>query len=176
MAGIVVGVDGSDHSLLALREAAREARCRGTGLHAVHVYEPVHDRDVEATAAIVSTGVWSMSASTGTTMLRDARRRSEEERDAAQRHAEGRLQQWLATAAEDLEGLPIERSAISDEHPSAALLRMSQDADLLVVGSRGLGGFAGVLLGSVSQQCVHHATGPVLVVRPRTERGNGPRP
>lgn len=174
MADVVVGVDGSEQSLLALRHAACEARCRRTRLHAVHVYEPVRDRNVEATAAVVGSGLWSLSASTGTALLSDARRRSEEERAAAQRHAEARLQRWLATAAEDLRSVTVERSVISDEHPSGALLRLAHDADLLVVGSRGLGGFAGVLMGSVSQQCVQHAACPVLVVRP--VRGKGWRP
>jgi nucleotide-binding universal stress UspA family protein len=52
------------------------------------------------------------------------------------------------------------------EGPAAqVLLDETQGADLLVVGSRGLGGFSGLLLGSVSQQCVHHATCPVLIAR-----------
>lgn len=62
---------------------------------------------------------------------------------------------------------------VGDEHPSAALLRLAHGADLLVVGSRGLGGFAGVLMGSVSLQCVHHAPCPVLVVRPSDRNGDG---
>ena len=45
------------------------------------------------------------------------------------------------------------------------LLDVARDADLLVVGSRGHGGFTGALLGSVSQHCVHHAPCPVVVVR-----------
>ena len=49
--------------------------------------------------------------------------------------------------------------------PSAVLVDESRDADLLVVGSRGLGGFSGLLLGSVSQQCAHHAACPVVIVR-----------
>jgi len=54
------------------------------------------------------------------------------------------------------------------------LLRAADGADLLVVGSRGHGGFTGLLLGSVSQQCVHHAPCPVVVVpttQPEHHRG-----
>lgn len=51
--------------------------------------------------------------------------------------------------------------------PAAALIALSRDARMLVVGSRGRGGFGGVVLGSVSERCVRHAECPVLVARPR---------
>ena len=50
-------------------------------------------------------------------------------------------------------------------HPAYELAQYAKDADLLVVGSRGHGGFVGALLGSVSDHCVHHATCPVVVIR-----------
>jgi nucleotide-binding universal stress UspA family protein len=49
--------------------------------------------------------------------------------------------------------------------PGPALVRRAKDADLLVVGARGLGGISGMLLGSVSTYCVHHSSVPVVVVR-----------
>jgi nucleotide-binding universal stress UspA family protein len=48
--------------------------------------------------------------------------------------------------------------------PARVLLEAASDADLLVIGSRGLGGFRGLLLGSVGQQCTHHAPCPVVIV------------
>jgi nucleotide-binding universal stress UspA family protein len=52
------------------------------------------------------------------------------------------------------------------------LVDESREADLLVVGSRGLGGFSGLLLGSVSQQCAHHAACPVVIVRAPPEKSD----
>ncbi|CAM01701.1 nucleotide-binding universal stress UspA family protein [Saccharopolyspora erythraea NRRL 2338] len=59
--------------------------------------------------------------------------------------------------------VPVERKVVRD-HAARALLDEAQDADLLVVGHRGHGGFAEALLGSVSRHCVHHAPCPVVVV------------
>lgn len=164
MAEVVVGVDGSQDSFAALRLAADEARCRSARLHIVYVYEPVRTTQAATAAAVVAAGMWA-SPTGHDTVLEDARHRDDEERAEAHRHAEGRLRQLVSKAEADLSGLDVQRSAVSDEHPSAALVRLSHDTDLLVVGSRGLGGFMGLLLGSVGQQCVHHATCPVLVVR-----------
>jgi nucleotide-binding universal stress UspA family protein len=58
-------------------------------------------------------------------------------------------------------------AAVLEGQPADALLGASKDADLIVVGSRGLGGFKRLMLGSVSDQVVHHAPCPVLVVHPR---------
>jgi nucleotide-binding universal stress UspA family protein len=60
--------------------------------------------------------------------------------------------------------VPVE-SHVAEGHAADVLTRSAADADLLVVGSRGHGAFAGMLLGSTSQHCVHHATCPVVVVR-----------
>ena len=62
--------------------------------------------------------------------------------------------------------LPVEHRAVHAS-PAKALVELSRDGLILVVGSRGLGGFAGLVLGSVSEQCVRHAACSVLVVRRR---------
>jgi nucleotide-binding universal stress UspA family protein len=61
--------------------------------------------------------------------------------------------------------VPIEY-LVAHESPATCLVELSHDARMLVVGARGLGGLAGMLLGSVGDQCVRHAACPVLVARP----------
>jgi nucleotide-binding universal stress UspA family protein len=62
------------------------------------------------------------------------------------------------------QGIPVSGTVVENS-PATALLDAAKDADLVIVGSRGHGGLASILLGSVSSQVVHHAHCPVLVVR-----------
>jgi nucleotide-binding universal stress UspA family protein len=142
---IVVGVDGSDHSKAALTWAVEEAALRGArvrALHAWQVYPALHP---------------------GTTITaRDF--------DEVRAQADSFVKDFVAEVVPDHDGVEIEAVAVQGQTVAPALIDAAADADLLVVGSRGLGGFRGLLLGSVSQQCVHHATCPVVVLpRPVTQ-------
>lgn len=74
------------------------------------------------------------------------------------------LKRALNEVEDEAEGVEIEQRVVQGS-AGGALVEAARDADLLVVGSRGHGGFVGLLLGSVSQQCVHHAPCPAVVVR-----------
>jgi nucleotide-binding universal stress UspA family protein len=73
------------------------------------------------------------------------------------------LDETVAGLGDEAVGLDIERAAVCDL-PARGLLDSAGDADLLVVGARGMGGFRGLLLGSVSQQVAQHAPCPVVIV------------
>jgi nucleotide-binding universal stress UspA family protein len=83
------------------------------------------------------------------------------------------LDQAIA-AAVDESGPPVRRRVV-EGHPARALADVAAGADLLVVGSRGHGGFTGLLLGSVSEYVVTHAPCPVVVVRHPADASAGPR-
>lgn len=136
---IVVGVDGSDHSRRALKYAFEEARRRGASVDVVHAYQmPIYWGPPEFGGAI--------PGPTGEEM---------------ERHAQDVIDQTIGVAPSDLQ---IER--IAAHGPAAdTLLRVAEGADLLVVGSRGRGGFRGLLLGSTSHQVITHAPCPVVVIR-----------
>ena len=82
---------------------------------------------------------------------------------AIKQEAHDLIERSLAEVSDDVAGVSIERQVVEGS-ASEALLERANKADLLVLGSRGLGGFRGLLLGSVSQQCVLHATRPTVVV------------
>ena len=92
----------------------------------------------------------------------EARASSSEARIASA--AAALVDQTVAAVASDHPGLVVKGESVR-RAPAAALIDASGAADLVVVGSRGHGGFAGLLLGSVGQQCIHHARSPVAVVR-----------
>lgn len=142
---IVVGVDGSEESDAALRWAIDEARLRGVGVEAVHVYQPYGTLAHGYADAPVAPDVIDQSAQVA---QEDARR-------------------LLAAAIGRVEpaDVPVEPIMVDDVGPARALVRQAQEAELLVVGSRGRGGFQELLLGSVSHQCANHAACPVVIIR-----------
>lgn len=135
---VVVGVDGSPASSRALTFAAEEARMRGASL-----------RVVEA---------WSFPVFTaGTYVPAGAYEDFPEETSAA-------LESQVSEVLGEHPDLGVER--LVGEGPAAqVILEACKGAELVVVGSRGRGGFSGLLLGSVSNQVAHHATCPVAIVR-----------
>jgi nucleotide-binding universal stress UspA family protein len=138
MQRIVVGVDGSPMSREALRWAIAEGRLRGAELQAVHAWQERYLTPYPIGVAQLEFG-------------------------AAERAARELLD--AVVDAEDATGLPgpIEKIVVCDGGASA-LIQTAKGADLLVVGSRGRGGFSGLLLGSVSQQIAHHAPCPLVIV------------
>lgn len=139
---IVVGVDGSACGQAALEFAVAEAALRKASLRVVCAWE----LPSAAYAAGLSSGV---DASVIEVFRDDAQ--------TFAREAVENVKRWQPDV--DCEGLAVEGQA------AEILLQQAEDADLIVVGNRGRGGFASLLLGSVSQQVVHHAPCPVVVVR-----------
>ena len=139
MALIVVGIDGSEHSKKALRWALDEARLRGASLRAVYAWTMPVYFGYGVTAAVLDPQ-----------SLRAA--------------AKENLDKAVDAVAGGVKDVSIDRRAV-EGLAAQVLVDEAKDADLLVVGSRGHGGFTGLLLGSVSQQCAHHAPCAVVIVR-----------
>ncbi|MGE5292096.1 MAG: universal stress protein [Micromonosporaceae bacterium] len=136
VAPVVVGVDGSEESRLALRWAFEYGQMKGAPVEVV--------------------SAWRIPPSYGWGVSYD---------DV---NLEKRAQETLEDTVRDVLGdsAPVTRR-LEQGHPAIALVAASERAQLLVVGSRGHGAFAGMLLGSVSQHCVQHAHCPVVVIRGR---------
>jgi nucleotide-binding universal stress UspA family protein len=152
---VVVGVDGSSGAKAALRWALAEARLRNSPVRAVHAWTFGY-----LGGSAQGYAYWGGSLGSYTSLgieLSDLHRA-----------AEDLLERAIAGVRTEAEGLEIERLVV--QGPAAdVLVEAAYPGDLLVVGSRGHGGFTGLLLGSVSQQCVHHAPCPVVVVHtPKT--------
>lgn len=146
MGAVVVGLDGSPGSCRAMALALEEARLRDDEVVAVHVYSYTLP-DLPDSAVGTPEVIQEVIAN-------------------AQRRASRCVDEALEAAGELAEGVTVTRHVVRDREPAKTLLDLSKGADLLVVGSRGLGGFAGLILGSVAQKCVQHATCPVIVVGP----------
>ncbi len=143
MSVVVVGVDDSDGAKAALRFALDEARMRDATLRVVHVWEfPGY------VGLLGFEGSYPGFAG-DIARLREA--------------AEMALRATLADFAAEMSNITVD-ARVSEGSPAIVLVDESRGADLLVVGSRGRGGFASLLLGSVSQQCAQHASCPVVIV------------
>jgi nucleotide-binding universal stress UspA family protein len=158
MGTIVVGVDGSAGSDAALRWALTEARLRGSEVRAVHVYQPPHGALAEA--AVGGPGL-APAVLAGEEL--------ERLRSAADREARAMIGEALQRAGADVVGgLEIKQEAVEGA-AAETLIEAGRGAELLVLGSRGRGGFLGLLLGSVSQQCAQHPPCPVVILPPPEE-------
>ena len=152
---IVVGVDGSEGSVAALRWALDEARLRQSDVRVVHAYRSPEYALVDGDLGVAGGMGMPVMATEGT----------EELRRAVETQARTVIDASLRDAGGELERLTVERVAI--EGPAAqTLIEAGRGAELLVVGSRGRGGFVGLLLGSVSQQCAQHPPCPVVILPP----------
>lgn len=158
---VAVGVDGSAGAREALRWAAAEARLRQTPLRVVHA----------STSGLFG----PRGAGYGYPYISDLEgtRRAAGVHDL-QRAAEALLDEVIADVGAEVHGLEIQRRVVAGE-PADVLVRAVAERDLLVVGLRGHGGFAGLLLGSVSQRCAHHAPCPVVIVRSKKSTASGPK-
>ena len=133
----MVGFDGSQPSRLALQWAVRQAELTGATVEAIHTW------DVPANIGIAPVAV---------------------DLDVMEQAAQHVMANGVSEVERRHASVPV-RGRVVQGNAAAVLIRAARDADLLVVGSRGHGGFVGALLGSVSQHCVHHATCPVVVIR-----------
>lgn len=139
MGRIVVGLDASENSLRALRWAREEAELRGAELQLVHAFPTP---EIVALPAIVTMP-------------------SDEEMYLA---AEGIIDEALA-AVDGAGDVPVSK-VVRAGGTAAVLCDVAEGADMIVVGARGLGGFRGLLLGSVTHAVVAHAPCPVVVTVP----------
>jgi len=144
MSGIVVGVDGSDHSHRALIWAMRQAALQ---------YVPLTVLTVRPDPVRPATGIyWGVHSYP-----------EDSHNPEVARKAIGEI---VEQARNEIGEMPpqVTVSVVTGD-PAEELINASHDADLVVVGSRGSGGFASLLMGSVSSKVTHHAACPVVVIR-----------
>ncbi|HZA81756.1 MAG TPA: universal stress protein, partial [Actinomycetes bacterium] len=133
-------------------------------LQVVHAY---HSKDLAAPIYFGSQHTWdaAVGAAGESQPELTASVRSREVFEAAVRsQADELIEALLGELGETVGDVEVQQTVVEDRHPAEALVQLSVDADLLVVGSRGRGGFSELLLGSVSHAAVLHAVCPVVVV------------
>jgi nucleotide-binding universal stress UspA family protein len=146
MPGIVVGVDGSEHSKRALIRALTEAAIHRAPLTVLTVHQ-----------AVVGYAGGPVTYPEDAALTERAREAAQAETDKALAKLDGPRPESVTVKA--VHGFPAEE-----------LINAGRDADMIVLGSRGVGGFARLLMGSVASKVVSHAPGPVLLVPPE-QRG-----
>ncbi len=134
---VIVGVDGSEASKEALRWALGYPRLTGASVHALTAWQ------------YPANSAWAPAILDQLDLEGDARRA---------------LKETIEEVIASYQDVAV-RSGVLEGTPGLVLVRAAANAELLVVGSRGHGAFAGMLLGSVSEHCVHHASCPVVVIR-----------
>lgn len=143
----MVGIDGSEEAEDALRWAFDEAGMRQASLEVVHAWSfpavAITHYGGAALPVIAPEDVGRAAAETA--------------------------QETVAKVIGNAPAVPV-TTTVERGHPAEVLVAAAKGADLLVVGSRGRGGFAGMLLGSVSTHVLHHAPCPVVLVRPPVDR------
>lgn len=142
--GIVVGLDGTEQAEAAAEWAAEEARLRGTGVHLVHVLEA----SPEALIPLVS-------------------------REPVEPWAEELLARTAAGLRERIPGLSVTTRMLPSS-PATSLVAAADEAELLVLGSRALGGVTGYLVGSVGMTVAGRVESPVVLVRAGASAPDGP--
>jgi nucleotide-binding universal stress UspA family protein len=141
---IIVGVDGSPESNNALRWAVEEAKLRGAQLKAVHCWlYPVG----------IGIDVYTLPPE-----------------EVMEKSAASALDVAIDAALEGVDGVPPIERVIVNGSPGHVLAMMSDDAELVVVGTRGRGGFTGLLMGSAANQVAHHAKCPAVLIHKESNR------
>lgn len=140
---IVVGVEGSGGAKAALRWAIQEARFRSAVVEVVTAY---------STTYVPASPDFNYVPLDTSDLAQEVKRMQDTVVDEV---------------LDELEACEVEiRRTVARGRAPDTLIRVAEGADMLVVGSRGRGGFRGMLLGSVSQQIAHHGDCPVVIVRP----------
>lgn len=140
---IIVGVDGSESSKAALHWAYEEAAHHGASLTILMSWQPPSTLPMTPPYGNLPTEDYESQPRTQALNL---------------------LEAFVAELEPRTPAVEV-RSSLEEGNPAKVLIEQSKEADLLVVGHRGHGGFAGMLLGSVSQHIVAHAECPVTIVR-----------